>query len=82
MATAYKVHGIDGTAYTIPYDNVSQVIEANPYDKMRGVRQYIQLLNGTLVGTTSLSIVENNKTMLQNEVGVASWPEAPDIDET
>lgn len=72
MSTAYKVHGIDGTAYTILFANVSQVIEANPYDKMRGVNQYIQLLNGTLIGTTNLRVTETNKQMLEREAGVAS----------
>jgi hypothetical protein len=74
MSLTYKVHNIAGTAFSIPYSNVAQVIEANPYDKMRGVNQYIQLLNGTLyvVGTPRLIVAETNSQMLKTEVGAVN----------
>jgi hypothetical protein len=74
MSLTYKVHNITGTAFSIPYSNVAQVIEANPYDKMRGVKQYIQLLNGTLyvVGTPTLSVTESNKQLIAQEVGAVN----------
>jgi len=72
MSAAYIVHNLAGTSITIPLNNISQIIEANPYDKARGIHQYIQLINGTIYGGTTLLVTEGNRTMINREVGVAS----------
>jgi len=60
---AYYFHDNAGTAYTVPYANVAQIVEASPAEKARGVRQRLQLLS---TGAW-IEVRDSNRMLIANE---------------